>query len=382
MQYRKFGKLDWEVSALGFGAMRLPVVNKNQGNIDEPEVIRMMRYAFDHGVNYVDSAYGYHQGNSEVVIGKALKDGYRQKVKIATKIPSHEVHTTQDFDRCLNEELKRLQTDWIDFYLLHHLDKASWPKVRDLGVLRWADSAIADGRIGYFGFSFHDSFDIFQQIIEAYDNWTLCQIQYNYMDELTQAGTRGLEYAHKKGLAVVVMEPIRGGRLTRPPETVAKLWANAPVQRTPQEWALRWVWNHPEVTLALSGMSNMQQVVENVAYAGHSQPHNLTKSDLALIGQVRDAYRSLSPVLCTACRYCMPCPNGVDIPHIFDLYNEAMIYNSPEKPRKYYGDTREIKREQRADNCIKCGQCLEKCPQKIPIPELLEEAHAFLTQKS
>jgi predicted aldo/keto reductase-like oxidoreductase len=362
--------------------MRLPVVNKNQGNIDEPEVIRMMRYAFDHGVNYVDSAYGYHQGNSEVVIGKALKDGYRQKVKIATKIPSHEVHTTQDFDRCLNEELKRLQTDWIDFYLLHHLDKASWPKVRDLGVLRWADSAIADGRIGYFGFSFHDSFDIFQQIIEAYDNWTLCQIQYNYMDELTQAGTRGLEYAHKKGLAVVVMEPIRGGRLTRPPETVAKLWANAPVQRTPQEWALRWVWNHPEVTLALSGMSNMQQVVENVAYAGHSQPHNLTKSDLALIGQVRDAYRSLSPVLCTACRYCMPCPNGVDIPHIFDLYNEAMIYNSPEKPRKYYGDTREIKREQRADNCIKCGQCLEKCPQKIPIPELLEEAHAFLTQKS
>ena len=381
MQYRKFGKLDWEVSALGFGAMRLPVVNKNQGNIDESEAIRMMRYAFDHGVNYVDSAYGYHQGNSEIVIGKALKDGYREKVRIATKIPSHEVHAAQDFDRCLNEELKRLQTDQIDFYLLHHLDKTSWPKVRDLGVLRWADSAIADGRIGYFGFSFHDSFEVLKEIIEAYNNWTLCQIQYNYMDEQTQAGTLGLDYAHKKGLAVVVMEPIRGGRLVRPPETVAKLWANAPVQRTPQEWALRWVWNHPEVTLVLSGMSNMQQVVENVAYAEYSHPHNLTPGDLALIGQVRDAYRSLSPVLCTACRYCMPCPNVVDIPHIFDLYNEAMIYNSPEKPRKYYGDTREIKREQRADNCIKCEQCLEKCPQKIPIPELLEKAHAFLTQK-
>ena len=381
MQYRKFGKLDWKVSTLGFGAMRLPVVNKNQGNIDESEAIRMMRYAFDHGVNYVDSAYGYHQGNSEIVIGKALKDGYREKVRIATKIPSHGVHAAQDFDRCLNEELKRLQTDQIDFYLLHHLDKTSWPKVRDLGVLRWVDSAIADGRIGYFGFSFHDSFEVLKEIIEAYNNWTLCQIQYNYMDEQTQAGTLGLDYAHKKGLAVVVMEPIRGGRLVRPPETVAKLWANAPVQRTPQEWALRWVWNHPEVTLVLSGMSNMQQVVENVAYAEYSHPHNLTPGDLALIGQVRDAYRSLSPVLCTACRYCMPCPNGVDIPHIFDLYNEAMIYNSPEKPRKYYGDTREIKREQRADNCIKCEQCLEKCPQKIPIPELLEKAHAFLTQK-
>ena len=381
MKYRKFGRLDWEVSALGFGAMRLPVVNKNQGNIDESEAIRMMRYAFDHGVNYVDSAYGYHHGNSEIVIGKALKDGYREKVRIATKIPSHEVRAAQDFDRCLNEELKRLQTDQIDFYLLHHLDKASWPKVRDLGVLRWADNAIANGRIGYFGFSFHDSFEVLKEIIEAYNNWTLCQIQYNYMDEQTQAGTLGLDYAHKKGLAVVVMEPIRGGRLVKPPETVAKLWANAPVQRTPQEWALRWVWNHPEVTLVLSGMSNMQQVVENVAYAEHSEPHNLTPGNLALIGQVRDAYRSLSPVLCTACGYCMPCPNGVDIPHIFDLYNEAMIYNSPEKPRKYYGDKREIKEEQRADKCIKCEQCLEKCPQQILIPELLEKAHAFLTQK-
>ena len=381
MKYRKFGKLDWKVSALGFGAMRLPVVNKNHSNIDESEVIRMMHYAFDHGVNYVDSAFGYHQGNSEVVIGKALKNGYREKVRIATKLPSNEVHSYEDFDRCLNEELKRLQIDKIDFYLLHHLNRAAWPKFRDLGVLRWADSAIADGRIDYFGFSFHDTYDVFQEIIDSYDNWTLCQIQYNYMDEALNPGTRGLYYAHKKGLAVVIMEPIRGGRLTRPPERVAKLWASAPVQRTPPEWALRWVWNHPEVTLALSGMSNMAQVVENVAYAQYSQPNNLTTSDLELIGRVRDAYRSLGPVSCTACRYCMPCPNGVDIPHIFDFYNEAIIYNSPEKPRKYYNDTREIKEEQRADKCIRCEQCLEKCPQKIPIPDLLEKAHAFLTEK-
>ena len=327
MKYRKFGRLDWKVSALGFGAMRLPVVNKDWSKIHEPEVIQMMRYAFDHGVNYVDSSYGYHGGNSEVVIGKALKDGYREKVRVATKLQSNEVHTAKDFDRCLNEELKRLQTDRIDFYLLHHMNKVAWPKFRDLGVLRWADNAIADGRIGYFGFSFHDNYELFKEIIDSY-NWTLCQIQYNYMDEASNPGTRGLDYAYKKGLAVVVMEPIRGGRLTRPPETVAKLWANAPVQRTPQEWALRWVWNHPEVTLALSGMSTIEQVVENVASAEHSQPHNLTADELALIGQVQDAYRALCPVSCTACGYCMPCPNGVDIPHVFDLYNEAMIYNS------------------------------------------------------
>ena len=380
MQYRKFGKLDWEVSALGFGAMRLPVVNKNHSNVDEPEAIRMMRYAFDHGVNYVDSSYGYHQGNSEVVIGKALKDGYREKVRVATKLQSGEVHTAEDFDRCLNEQLKRLQTDRIDFYLLHHLNKAAWPKLRDLGVLSWADSAISDGRISYFGFSFHDTYDVFQDIIDSY-NWTLCQIQYNYMDEALNPGTRGLQYAHEKGLAVVVMEPIRGGRLTRPPSIVAELWTSAPVQRTPQEWALRWVWNHPEVTLVLSGMNNMEQVVENVGYAEHSQPHNLTTSDLELIAQVRDAYRSLGPASCTGCGYCMPCPNGVDIPHIFDLYNEAMIYNSPEKPRKYYSDKREIKEEQRSDRCIKCEQCLGKCPQKIPITDLLEKAHVFLTGK-
>jgi hypothetical protein len=199
------------------------------------------------------------------------------------------------------------------------------------------------------------------------------------MDEKFQAGTQGLEYAHKKGLAVVVMEPIRGGRLTRLPEIVAKVWAEAPVQRTPQEWALRWVWNHPEVTLALSGMAKMEQVVENVAYAEHSQPDNLTADELALIGRVRDIYLSLSPVSCTGCRYCAPCPNGVDISRIFDLYSGAIVYSDATGPRKMYSNQEMFKEEQRADKCIKCEQCLEKCPQKLPIPELLEKAHAFLT---
>jgi hypothetical protein len=379
MKYRKFGKLDWKVSALGFGAMRLPVINGEHGNINEPEAIKMIRYAFDSGVNYIDSSWFYHSGNSEVVVGKALQDGYREKVRIATKLPCPEVNTYQDFDRLLNQQLERLQDKKVDFYLLHGLNKVEWTKVRDLGVLKWAEGAMKDGRIGHLGFSFHDTYDVFQEIVDAYDNWTLCQIQYNYMDEETQAGTRGLRYAHKKGLAVVVMEPIRGGRLAKPPEKVAKIWASAPVQKTPQEWALRWVWNHPEVSLALSGMSNMQQVIENVGYAEYSQPHNLTADELTLIGRVRDAYLSQG-ISCTACRYCMPCPNGVDIPRVFDFYNGAVIYNSVVEQRKIYNGPGRVK-EHRADKCIKCDQCVEKCPQKLPIPELLEKAHAFLTAK-
>jgi hypothetical protein len=381
MKYRKFGKLDWKVSALGFGAMRMPVINNEFPNIDKPEAVKMMRYAIDHGVNYIDTAYFYHRGNSEIVVGMALQDGYREKVKVATKMPCIEVKASSDFDRLLNEQLKKLQIGKIDFYLLHGLNATEWSKVRDLGVLKWAEGAIADGRIGHLGFSFHDSYAVFQEIIDAYDKWTLCQIQYNYMDEETQAGTKGLKYAHSKGLAVVVMEPVRGGRIAKPPEAVAKIWAGAPVQMTPAEWALRWVWNHPEVSIVLSGMSNMEQVIENVSYAEHSQPHNLTAEELAVVAQARDTYLALGPVSCTGCKYCMPCPNGVDIPRVFEFYNEAIIYNTAAQQRRMYTGGRAIKEEERGDKCIQCEICLEKCPQKLQIPELLEKAHAFLTAK-
>jgi uncharacterized protein len=376
MKYRKFGKLDWQVSALSFGAMRLPVINEDYAKIDEAQAIPMIRYAVDHGVNYIDSAWGYHRGYSEVVVEKALRDGYREKVKVATKLPCPEVTAAADFDKLLNEQLGRLDNK-IDFYLLHGLNKMQWAKVRDLGVIKWAEKQLAEGRIGHLGFSFHDNYDVFKEIIDAYDNWTLAQIQYNFMDEQNQAGTKGLEYAHKKGLAVVVMEPIRGGRLARPPEKVAKIWAEAPVQRTPAEWALRWVWNHPEVTTVLSGMGSMQQVVENVATAEHSQPHNLTAAEVALVGRVKDAYFS-DAVACTGCRYCMPCPNDVDIPRVFNLYNDAVIYGDAARPRRDYG---RMKPEQRADNCTKCEQCVEKCPQQLAIPELLEKADIFLKGK-
>jgi uncharacterized protein len=376
MKYRKFGKLDWQVSALSFGAMRLPVINEDYAKIDEAQAIPMIRYAVDHGVNYIDSAWGYHRGYSEVVVEKALRDGYREKVKVATKLPCPEVTAAADFDKLLNEQLGKLDNK-IDFYLLHGLNKMQWAKVRDLGVIKWAEKQLAEGRIGHLGFSFHDNYDVFKEIIDAYDNWMLAQIQYNFMDEQNQAGTKGLEYAHKKGLAVVVMEPIRGGRLARPPEKVAKIWAEAPVQRTPAEWALRWVWNHPEVTTVLSGMGSMQQVVENVATAEHSQPHNLTAAEVALVGRVKDAYFS-DAVACTGCRYCMPCPNDVDIPRVFNLYNDAVIYGDAARPRRDYG---RMKPEQRADNCTKCEQCVEKCPQQLAIPELLEKADIFLKGK-
>ncbi|MDP2858629.1 MAG: aldo/keto reductase, partial [Bacillota bacterium] len=269
MLYRKFGKLDWSVSALGFGAMRLPLVDNNPANIDVPESIRIIRYAIDHGVNYVDCAYSYQLGRSELAVGQALRDGYRQKVKLATKLPSWLADTQEACDRYLNEQLERLQTDRIDFYLLHALNARFWPKLRDLGIFNWAERAIADGRIGHLGFSFHDDFALFKEIVDAYDRWTLCQIQYNYVDADYQAGTRGLKYAADRGLAVSIMEPLRGGRLTRRlPEHIAKLMATVQRERTLAELGLLWVWNHPEVSVVLSGMTTMKQVVENVATAG------------------------------------------------------------------------------------------------------------------
>jgi len=384
LQYRKFGKLDWEVSVLGFGAMRLPLTDENQANVDEPETVRMIRYAIDHGVNYLDTAYPYHSGESERIVGRALKDGYREKIKLATKLPTMFVKSAEDFDRYLSEQLERLQTDKIDFYLLHGLNGRSWPKVRDLGVLRWAEGMMKDGRFDYLGFSFHDDTDVFKEIIDSYDNWTLGQIQYNYMDVDDQAGRRGVEYAVDKGLAVVVMEPLRGGLLgKKPPEQVAKLWAGAPQKRTPAEWGLLWVWNQPEVSVALSGMSTMEHVVENVAVADRSRPAILTTDVLGLIDQVREAYHNLRPVPCTNCGYCMPCPNGVEIPRIFQMYNEAMMYDDPRIARfRYQGQHGGLNEEQRADQCIECMKCVEVCPQAIPIPEWLQKAHALLSPKA
>ena len=377
MQYRDFGKLDWKVSALGFGAMRLPLKDKDPADVDEPEAIRMIRYSIDHGVNYLDTAYPYHGGNSERIVGRALKDGYREKMKLATKMPARMVESASDFDRFLNEQLERLDTK-IDFYLLHGLNGQSWAKVRDLGVLQWAEGAMAEGRFDYLGFSFHDNLEAFKSIVDDYDNWTLCQVQYNYMDVEYQAGTEGLKYAADRGLVVVVMEPLRGGKLARAPEQVAGVWESAPQKRSAVEWALQWVWDQPEVSVVLSGMSDMEQVVENVDIASRSGPGKLTTNELELIGRAREAYRGLSPVPCTSCGYCMPCPGGVDIPRIFQIYNESIMYDDPRTGRFRYRGPGGPKEEERADQCTECGDCLEACPQEIPIPDWLKKSHELL----
>ncbi|OGO38944.1 MAG: aldo/keto reductase [Chloroflexi bacterium RBG_16_57_8] len=380
MQYRRFGKLDWKVSALGFGAMRLPTTDRDPAHVDEPEAIRMIRYAIDHGVNYLDSAYLYHMGNSERVVGKALKDGYRQRMRLATKIPHRSCETAADFDRILNEQLGKLQTDKIDFYLLHGLNAQGWPKMRDLGIIPWAEKQMAAGKIGHLCFSFHDKYDVLKSIIDAYDNWTFCQVQYNFMDIENQAGRKGVEYAASKGLGVVVMEPIRGGLIAKqPPEVVEKIWATAKRDWSRAEYALQWVWDQPEVSVALSGMSNMQQVVENVASAGRSGPGTLNGDDLKLIDQVRQAYRSLTPIPCTQCGYCQPCPNGVLIPNIFQIYNESTMYNDPAMGKFRYQGPMGPKPEEKADRCMECGECEAACPQNVTVIDWLKKAHETLS---
>ena len=361
MLYRRFGKLDWRASALGFGAMRLPVIDRNPANVDEPEAIRMIRHAIDYGVNYVDTAYPYHMGHSERVVGKALKDGYRERVRLATKMPVWLIKSAEDVDRYFDEQLARLQTDYVDFYLLHGLGAERWRAVQPLKVFEWAEKQLARGRIRYLGFSFHDSYETFRAIVDAYDGWTFCQIQYNYMDEQEQAGVRGLRYAADKGLAVIVMEPLRGGMLAAtPPAPIQQLWDAASRPRTPANWGLQWVWNQPEVSLVLSGMSTMAQVEENLATAEASAPGCLDGEELALIARVRETYLALRPIPCTDCKYCQPCPNDVAVPEVFNIYNRAFMFNAPALARRHYQGF--LAPEHRADRCLQCGECETQCP--------------------
>lgn len=360
--------------------MRLPIIGGDAAKINEPESIKMIRYAIDQGVNYIDTAYPYHRGNSETLVSKALQDGYRDRVKLATKMPTWLVKSQQDMDKYLNEQLSKLQTDHIDFYLLHGLNKERWPTLKELRVFDWAERKMDEGKIGHLGFSFHDEYALFKEIIDSHAGWALCQIQYNYMDSDYQAGTKGLRYAASKGLAVVVMEPIAGGRLAiKPPQQIQTLWDRAELKITPARLALLWVWNHPEVSITLSGMSTLQQVVENVETASIAEPGILTKKELRLIDDLRQSYKELGFIGCTGCRYCVPCPEGVNIPEILSLYNEFYVKDRDDAVKSKYWE--HITPESQAKRCARCGRCEQLCPQQLPIPDILRRAAQLFEQE-
>ncbi|MAG13828.1 MAG: aldo/keto reductase [Spirochaetales bacterium] len=368
MKYRPFGKLDWQGSALGFGCMRFPTTGSSQ-DIDYPEAIKMLRHAIDQGVNYADTAYGYHGGDSEHLVGEALKDGYRDRVKLATKLPTWLVKGRDDFDRLLNEQLSKLQTNHIDMYLLHALNKDRWALMKELDVFSWTERAMQDGRIGCLGFSFHDEYDVFEDIVTSYDGWAFTQIQYNYMDEENQAGTKGLELAAKHGLAVIAMEPLLGGNLVNPPDAIGNLWNSAVKKRSPADWALQWLWSKPEVSIILSGMSTMEQVEQNLISADNSEIDLLSEKELDLVVQVKETYEQIRPIACTDCQYCMPCPSGVAIPENLNLYNVGYMYNMMDRQKGQYKNMDE---EKRAEQCTQCLECEDKCPQKIIISEWMQ----------
>jgi hypothetical protein len=384
MLYRKLGKTNLNVSILGFGCMRLPIQNGSGSSTDifdpnkainEEEAKKMIRYAIGEGVNYFDTAYPYHSGKSEPLLGKSLKE-HRDKVMIATKLPVWLVKEKKDFEKFLDKQLKRLETNYLDVYLLHGLNRQVWPSMLQLKVFEFLNQIQADGRVRHVGFSFHDDVKIFKEIVDSYD-WKLCQIQYNFFDENYQAGKEGLTYAASKGLGVVVMEPLRGGKLTdRMPGEIQAIWESAEKKRTPAEWALRWVWNHPEVSTALSGVSTMGQIMENVRVANEGKPNSLSDKELSIISQVKEAYRRMLKIDCTGCAYCMPCETGVNIPLNFSLYNDLFMFKDAGINLLLYNEM--LSPEQRASACTECGKCEEQCPQHLQIQEELKVVHRAL----
>jgi predicted aldo/keto reductase-like oxidoreductase len=373
MTYRTFGRLAFAPSALGFGCMRLPLLA--DGSVDEPLAITMLRAAIDAGVSYVDTAYGYHGGHSERVLGLALRDGYRARVAVATKLPCWLVHTRADADRLLAEQLARLGCARVDCYLLHNLHAATWDRLRALGITDWLAARRAEGTLGAVGFSFHDDYDTLARILDEWDGWDLCQLQYNYVCEEVQAGTRGLRLAHERGLGVVVMEPLFGGVLADPPEPMAQLFAAAGAQ--PADLALRWLWDQPEVSVVLSGMSAPDQVAANLASADRARVGGLSAAEHDLIAAAAQAYEQARPIPCTRCAYCQPCPQGVNIPVLFDLYNTGQVLsrNPLGLARNLYA---QLPGEQRADRCLACGECEDQCPQHIAVREWLPRVHESL----
>jgi len=378
MLYRTLGSTGVKVSALGFGCMRLPVIGGKAQDIDYTGATEMLHHAISGGVNYVDTAYFYHAeqfgqpGQSEPFVGQALSGGWRDKVNLATKLPQQLLKTRDQMDAFLEMQLERLQTDHVDFYLVHGITGESWDRVRDLGVVEFLDKARADGRIRFPAFSYHGQAADFARVVDAYD-WAFAQIQYNYMDADYQAGAAGLRYAADKGIGVVVMEPLKGGKLAGnlPPE-VRTIFETADPERSAAEWALRYVWNEPGVSLALSGMNTMEQVVENLDIASRGEAGSLSAVELALYDRARTAMAARIKADCTACSYCQPCPAGVEIPRVLASLNAAAVWDDANQWLAGYTQV-----QGGASLCTECGQCEDICPQGLPIRDLMKDAAAL-----
>jgi predicted aldo/keto reductase-like oxidoreductase len=379
MEYRKFNKFDKPVSLFGIGCMRFTMIQTGDGAVvDEEQSIQMIRYGIDHGVNYIDTAYPYHNGESELIVAKALKNGYRDRTYLATKLPVWLVEKYDDMERFLDIQLNKLETDCIDFYLLHALNKSRWDSLMELKVLDFMEKAKANGKIKYICFSFHDNNKTFKEIINAYD-WDMCQIQMNIMDMDEQATVEGLKYAGDKNIPVVIMEPLKGGKLAnRVPDEIGQIYGQSRIKRTPVEWAFRWLYNFPQVAVILSGVSSMEQLKDNLRIFNDAKANCMDEEELALIEQVRQAYLKGIKIPCTGCEYCLPCPQRVSIPRIFDLVNSAFMYMS-EKDSKNNYQRFIVNDGNDASKCVECGQCENVCPQNIPIMQKLKESHIFLT---
>ena len=374
MNYRndKYGN---PISTLGFGCMRFP---RKQGKIDMAETEAEILEAIRQGVNYYDTAYIYP--GSEAALGEILeKNGLRQQVKIATKLPHYLIRSSQGLEKLFQEQLKRLRTDYVDYYLMHMLcDVDTWEKMKALGIEEWIAEKRSTGAIRQVGFSYHGNTDTFVELVDAYD-WDFCQIQYNYMDEHTQAGRRGLQHASAKGIPVVIMEPLRGGKLVNNlPEAALRIMKEHPKGYTPAQWAFRWLWDQPEVTCVLSGMNSMEMLHDNIQTASTAEVGALTDEDQQMLAKVAATINAKLKVPCTGCGYCMPCPKGVDIPGTFAAYNRCFTESKMNGFREYFMCTLVRKKATSASNCIGCGKCEKHCPQGIQIRKELENARKEL----
>ena len=371
MKYRTMGKLGIQTSAFGLGCMRFNGPASGDSIIDEDKAIGLIRQAIDGGVTYIDTAYVYLDKTSEIVLGKALRDGYRDKVTIATKMPLGSVSDRQSMETLLTEELNKLQTDHIDFYLMHGIDRNEWEKFKAIGAPEFFDDMKREGRIRFKCFSFHGPYEDFEYILNDYD-WDMVQIQYNFMDIENQAGTRGLKLAGEKGIPVVIMEGLLGGRLSHAPENVQALYDAFPVKRSPVEWAFRWLCDHPEVSVVLSGCNEPEQIAENLRIFDTVEAGVMDEAELKLIEDVRSAYLDRTKIACTGCKYCMPCPCEVNISGIFSVWNNVSLYCVD--PANDWGLKRIKENGNGADKCVGCGSCEAACPQHLPIIEELQRA--------